>query len=177
MSFWVANLPKALGPNSLHLTKPAPYPEEESSKYAGPLARQGGHLCPPWLWKNASRGDRICERYSRHLVDVKCITLHLVFYAFSARTKRVNPLRPPIVNFQGWTRRQSTMRPLSRTVCQHAFRHPLFRVEASSSQRISASFSPRNSKLESWPTLWTLAPQCSRFNAYSRCSYVDGCGS
>ena len=68
------------------------------------------------------------------------------------------------------------MPPLPRIVCQHAFRHPLFRVEASSSQRISASFSPRNSKLESWPTLWTLAPRCSRFNAYSRCSYVDSCG-
>ena len=93
VSFWVANLPEALGPNSLHLTKSAPYPEEESSKYAGPLARPGGHLCPPWLWENASRGDRICERYSRHLVDVKCITLHLVFYAFPARIKRVNPLR------------------------------------------------------------------------------------
>ncbi len=90
------------------------------------------------------------EQYSRHLVDVKCITLHIVFYAFSARTKRVTLFGFPDFQFSGAGRGVGVpMPPLPRTVWQHAFRHPLFRVEASSSQRISASFSPRNSKLES----------------------------
>lgn len=50
---------------------------------------------PPWPGENPPKPPSIREQYSRHLVDVKCITLHLVFYAFPARTKRVNPSSRP----------------------------------------------------------------------------------
>jgi hypothetical protein len=158
------------------LTKPAPRPEEESSRTRAQL-----HARAVTSARLGSGGERFPKRQLRRTVlPTSCgcqvhNTTSCILRLFSPNQES-HPLRPPIVNFQGWTRRQSTMRPLSRTVCQHAFRHPLFRVEASSSQRISASFSPRNSKLERWLTLWTLALRCSRFNAYSRCSYVDDCG-
>src|ERR1019366_232362 len=131
-------------PKSLRLAKPAPNPRGGIVKNPGPLSRQGGHLCPPWLWgRPLPKTPSFGEQYSRHLVDVKWITLHIVFYAFPARTKRVTLFGPPRFSiFRGWTRRRSTLPPLPRTVWQHAFRHPFFRVEASSSQRISASFSP-----------------------------------
>jgi hypothetical protein len=91
------------------------------------------------LGETPSKTTSFGEQYSRHLVDVKCITLHLVFYAFPARTKRVTPLlvRPDFESSGTGRGVGSTMPPLPRTACQHAFRHPFFRVEASSSQRSS----------------------------------------
>ena len=77
-------------PTQIHcrLTKPAPNPEEESSKNFGPTA-PGGHLCPPWLGGGTlPETDCFGEHYSRHLVDVKGITLHIVFYAFQPESEK-----------------------------------------------------------------------------------------
>jgi hypothetical protein len=71
-------------------------------KNPGPLARQDGHLCPPWLWgRTLPKTTSFGEQYSRHLVDVKCITLHIVFYAFPGRTKRVTLFGFPDFQFSG----------------------------------------------------------------------------
>ena len=47
----------------------------------GPNLRQGGHLCRLGFGGgNASQKNHFREQYAQHLVDVKGITLHFVFY-------------------------------------------------------------------------------------------------
>jgi hypothetical protein len=129
--------------NSPRLAKPAPNPEEESSRTrahfhakAVTSARlDSGGETPP---KTTSFG----EQYSRHLVDVKCITLHIVFYAFPARTKRVTLFGFPDFEFSG-------LDEASEYQC-HLFRKPcvntLFAIRSCALRRAPANESPLRSR-------------------------------
>ena len=87
------------------------------------------------------------EQYSRHLVDVKRETLHMVFYSSGTITKRVTG------RFWSFS--------AAAAFVQSEWRD-------SSSPSVHASLAEAS--------LRTVALLCAGFNARSRCSYVDGCG-
>ena len=112
-------------------------------KNPGPLARQGGHLCPPWLWgRTLPKTRSFREQYSRHLVDVKCITLHIVFYAFPARTKRVTLFGPPRFSIFRAGGGVGVRCHLSREPCANT----LFAICSSALRRAPANESPLRSR-------------------------------
>jgi hypothetical protein len=88
------------------------------------------------LGETPSKTTSFGEQYSRHLVDVKCITLHLVFYAFPARTKRVTPFwSAQILNLQGLDEASGVRCHLFREPCANT----LFAIRSSALRRAPAN--------------------------------------
>jgi hypothetical protein len=90
------------------------------------------------LGETPSKTTSFGEQYSRHLVDVKCITLHIVFYAFSARTKRVTLFGFPDFQFSGLDEASEYQCHLFRESCVNT----LFAIRSSALRRAPANESP-----------------------------------
>ena len=115
------------------------------------------------LGENLPKKPSIGEQYAQHLVDVKYITLHLVFYASLGRIQRVNMEPYPKSEFgvAGPPYRAPNASLYSNVLQQHFRRRSLVRI------------GDRARKPE--PDHWTLDPQRWRFKALSGCTCVDGC--
>ncbi len=149
----------------------------EIVKLPGPLARQGGHLCPP-----GSEGENASQQLKlrRTVLPTSCgcqvhNTTSCILRLFRLNQKS-NSRSFPTSQIPGMYRAPE-YDPSVLMNCVATRFSPIAFPRRGKGYATHLRFDlARNSKPESRLTLWTLAPQCTRFNARSRCSYVDGCG-